>query len=49
MAECEDAEVVFLIADAEDWPLEWYRRLGFTPVCSQWQWTKFPDGTDLDG
>jgi ribosomal protein S18 acetylase RimI-like enzyme len=26
------AEQVFLVADADDWPQFWYRRLGFIPV-----------------
>jgi N-acetylglutamate synthase-like GNAT family acetyltransferase len=26
------AEFVFLVADADDWPKEWYARLGFEPV-----------------
>jgi ribosomal protein S18 acetylase RimI-like enzyme len=26
------ADFVFLVADAEDWPKEWYARLGFEPV-----------------
>jgi ribosomal protein S18 acetylase RimI-like enzyme len=26
------AEFVFLVADADDWPKDWYRRLGFEPV-----------------
>jgi N-acetylglutamate synthase-like GNAT family acetyltransferase len=26
------ADFIFLVADAEDWPKEWYARLGFEPV-----------------
>jgi ribosomal protein S18 acetylase RimI-like enzyme len=26
------ADFVFLVADAEDWPQHWYRRLGFEPI-----------------
>jgi len=26
------ADFVFLVADADDWPKEWYARLGFAPV-----------------
>jgi N-acetylglutamate synthase-like GNAT family acetyltransferase len=26
------ADFVFLVADAEDWPKEWYARLGFEPI-----------------
>jgi ribosomal protein S18 acetylase RimI-like enzyme len=28
------AEFVFLVADADDWPKDWYARLGFEPVGS---------------
>jgi predicted N-acetyltransferase YhbS len=26
------ADFVFLVADADDWPKEWYARLGFEPI-----------------
>lgn len=38
LRECEGAETVFLIADADDWPRQWYRRLGFTEVAASWDW-----------
>jgi predicted GNAT family N-acyltransferase len=28
----EDAELVFIVADADDWPKDLYRRLGYEPV-----------------
>lgn len=27
-----DPELVFVVADAADWPWRWYQRLGFRPV-----------------
>jgi ribosomal protein S18 acetylase RimI-like enzyme len=31
-ARARGAELVFLVADAEDWPKELYRRLGFDEI-----------------
>jgi ribosomal protein S18 acetylase RimI-like enzyme len=31
-ARADGAELVFLVADAEDWPKELYRRLGFDEI-----------------
>lgn len=42
MAVCADAEVVFLVADADDWPRNWYANLGFRPVASGWGWLLDP-------
>lgn len=42
LQQCADAQLVFLIADADDWPKTWYRRLGFTPVASGWDWLRKP-------
>jgi ribosomal protein S18 acetylase RimI-like enzyme len=33
------ADLVWLIADDEDWPKELYRRMGFRPVTRPWQFT----------
>ncbi|HUG86804.1 MAG TPA: GNAT family N-acetyltransferase [Euzebya sp.] len=45
MAQCAGASVVFLVADAEDWPQRWYRRLGFTPIAAGWDWIRRPPDT----
>ncbi len=36
----ERRELVFLIADAHDWPRAWYRRLGFVPVGRRWAFVR---------
>jgi RimJ/RimL family protein N-acetyltransferase len=33
-------ELVFLVADAEDWPKDWYARLGFEPVWTLWDFVR---------
>lgn len=38
LRECEGAETVFLVADGDDWPRRWYRKLGFTEVAAAWDW-----------
>lgn len=43
---CRDAELVFLIADADDWPRHWYERAGFRPVTAGWSWRRTPDEPD---
>ncbi|CAN5143397.1 hypothetical protein BH23ACT9_BH23ACT9_18610 [soil metagenome] len=42
MAQCADAAVRFIVADVDDWPQHWYRRLGFRPVAAGWGWTLDP-------
>jgi ribosomal protein S18 acetylase RimI-like enzyme len=37
-------DVVFLVADEEDWPKELYRRLGFDPIAWSWSFLRMPDG-----
>jgi ribosomal protein S18 acetylase RimI-like enzyme len=37
-------EFVFLVADANDWPREFYRRLGFEPVGIESRFLRLPDG-----
>jgi ribosomal protein S18 acetylase RimI-like enzyme len=39
---CRGADVVFLVADAHDWPRHWYRRAGFRTVTSGWSWLRTP-------
>ena len=34
------SRMVFLVADADDWPLVWYRRLGFAEVGRSWLLTR---------
>ncbi|TDD22994.1 hypothetical protein [Nonomuraea diastatica] len=34
LAEVAEAELVFLVADAADWPEDFYGRLGFEPLGS---------------
>ena len=38
------ADLVFLIADAADWPKELYVKLGFDPIGAFWQFTRVPAG-----
>jgi ribosomal protein S18 acetylase RimI-like enzyme len=37
-------EFVFLVADADDWPKELYRRLGFEEVGGRWAFVRLPAG-----
>ena len=37
------AEVVFLVADDEDWPKELYRKLGFEPIGYTYQFLRLPE------
>jgi GNAT superfamily N-acetyltransferase len=37
LAACGDADTVFVVAGATDWPRDWYGRLGFAPVASSWE------------
>jgi GNAT superfamily N-acetyltransferase len=36
---------VFLLTDSSDWPRRWYRRLGFSPVGSVYEFLKLPLGS----
>jgi N-acetylglutamate synthase-like GNAT family acetyltransferase len=36
------AELIFLLADDEDWPKRLYDRLGFDPVGEAWEFTRLP-------
>jgi ribosomal protein S18 acetylase RimI-like enzyme len=38
------ADLVWLVADADDWPRELYTKLGFDPIGEWWQFTKPPAG-----
>lgn len=42
LAACADAKLLFLVADADDWPRRWYERLGFTTVATGWDWLLKP-------
>jgi ribosomal protein S18 acetylase RimI-like enzyme len=39
-ARAAGADLVWLAADADDWPQQLYAKLGFTPVGAGWQFTK---------
>lgn len=39
-----DHDFVFLVADANDWPQEFYRRLGFEPVGIESRFLRLPQG-----
>jgi GNAT superfamily N-acetyltransferase len=39
------ADLVWLLADAEDWPRHLYAKLGFDPIGDRWRFTKPPVGT----
>lgn len=39
----DDPDLVFLVADQDDWPLDWYRRLGFVPIARTGQFQRAPD------
>jgi ribosomal protein S18 acetylase RimI-like enzyme len=41
----EGCDLVFLLTDAADWPKGWYRRLGFSPVGSVYEFLKLPLGS----
>jgi len=38
-------ETVFLLADRDDWPREWYARLGFDEVGAVFEFLRFPAGS----
>lgn len=41
-AEATVHELVFLVADVEDWPRELYTKLGFDPIGYGWRFTRLP-------
>jgi hypothetical protein len=41
----EGCDPVFLLTDAGDWPQGWYRRLGFSPIGSIYEFLKLPLGS----
>ena len=41
-ARAAGADLVWLAADADDWPRHLYTKLGFEPVGTAWQFTKMP-------
>jgi ribosomal protein S18 acetylase RimI-like enzyme len=43
VAEADGHELVFLVADADDWPQEFYRRLGFEPIGDIYEFTLLPE------
>jgi ribosomal protein S18 acetylase RimI-like enzyme len=45
MAAAEGCDPVFLLTDASDWPQGWYRRLGFSPIGSVYEFLKLPLGS----
>ena len=44
-AAAEGCDPVFLLTDAGDWPQGWYRRLGFSPAGSVYEFLKLPLGS----
>jgi GNAT superfamily N-acetyltransferase len=44
-AQAEGFDPVFLLTDAADWPQQLYRRLGFSPIGSVYEFLKLPLGT----
>jgi GNAT superfamily N-acetyltransferase len=44
-AAAEGCDPVFLLTDAGDWPQSWYRRLGFSPIGSVFEFLKLPMGS----
>jgi GNAT superfamily N-acetyltransferase len=44
-AAAEGCDPVFLLTDAGDWPQGWYRRLGFSPIGSVYEFLKLPLGS----
>jgi GNAT superfamily N-acetyltransferase len=41
-ARAEGADLVFLLADEDDWPKDLYRRLGFDAVGPEWEYVRTP-------
>jgi ribosomal protein S18 acetylase RimI-like enzyme len=44
-AAADGCDPVFLLTDAGDWPQGWYRRLGFSPIGSVYEFLKLPLGS----
>jgi ribosomal protein S18 acetylase RimI-like enzyme len=44
-AAADGCDPVFLLTDAADWPQGWYRRLGFSPIGSLYEFLKLPLGS----
>jgi GNAT superfamily N-acetyltransferase len=44
-AAAEGCDPIFLLTDAGDWPQEWYKRLGFTPIGALYEFLKLPLGS----
>jgi GNAT superfamily N-acetyltransferase len=44
-AAADGCDPVFLLTDAGDWPQSWYRRLGFSPIGSIYEFLKLPLGS----
>jgi GNAT superfamily N-acetyltransferase len=44
-AAAEGCVPVFLLTNAADWPQRWYRRLGFSPIGSLYEFLKLPVGS----
>jgi GNAT superfamily N-acetyltransferase len=40
--ECREADLIFLVADADGWQRQWYARAGFTAVSTGWNWLRKP-------
>jgi ribosomal protein S18 acetylase RimI-like enzyme len=43
LAQADNPSLIFLIADGEDWPKDFYRKLGFDTVGDIWEFTLLPD------
>ena len=41
-AHAAGADLVWIVADADDWPQQLYAKLGFEPIGDSWQFTKMP-------
>jgi hypothetical protein len=44
-ATAAELDPLFLLTDAADWPQHLYRRLGFEPVETQWEFLKLTLGS----
>lgn len=45
VARSEKHDLIFLVADEEDWPKDFYARLGFDPIGAIYEFTLLPDRT----
>ena len=41
-AHAAGADLIWIVADADDWPQQLYAKLGFEPIGGSWQFTKMP-------